>query len=293
MQNKVNMNPVLEKVQPEFGSSFLLRQFYKSQPNLKPTWHYHPEIELVYVENGSGKIHVGQHLSYFKNGTLVLIGSNLPHLGFVERMTSNEVEIVAQFKIDFLGHNFFDSVEMANIKKMLELSASGLKFKKHVQKLIGERLKEILEMSSFNKLIYFLKLLNKLSKVTDYEILNVGEVAMVSNPQDNDRLNIIFKYVRHNFNLEIRLDEISSLVSMTPQGFCRYFKKTTSKTFMQYVNEYKVVHATKLMAETNLSLTEIADESGFNNKSHFINQFKRITKQTPSEYRKGLVQITS
>jgi len=116
---------------------------------------------------------------------------------------------------------------------------------------------------------------------------------MVSNPQDNDRLNIIFKYVRNNFNLEIKLDQIAALVNMSPQGFCRYFKKTTRKTFMQYVNEYKVVHATKLMSESHLSLTEIADESGFNNKSHFINQFKRITKQTPSAYRQGLVQINS
>ena len=292
MQKNINMNPVLEKVQPEFGSSFSLKHFYQEQPNHKPTWHYHPEFELVYVENGSCKIHVRQHLSYFKNVALVLIGSNLPHLGFVERMTANEIEIVVQFKLDFLGSSFFDSAEMANIKKMLELSASGLKFKKHVQREIGEGLKEILEMNNFNKLIYFLKLLNKLSKATDYEILNVGEVIMVSNPQDNDRLNIIFKYVRNNFNLEIKLEQISELVSMSPQGFCRYFKKTTSKTFMQYVNEYKVVHATKLMAETNLSITEIADESGFNNKSHFINQFKRITKQTPSAYRQGLVQIS-
>lgn len=293
MQILTNISPTLEKVQPEFGSSFLLRQFYQENPNQKPTWHYHPEIELVYIENGSGKIHVGQHLSYFKNGTLVLIGSNLPHLGFVERMSANEIEIVAQFRVDFLGPNFFKSIEMESINKMLELSSSGIRFKTHVRKEIGEKLKELFEMNSFNKLIYFLKLLESLSKSTDYEILNVGESIMVSNPQDNDRLDIIFKYVRNNFNLEIKLDTISKLVNMSPQGFCRYFKKTTRKTFMEYVNEYKVVHATKLMAESTMSLTEIADESGFNNKSHFINIFKRITKQTPSEYRKGLVMINS
>ena len=288
-----NMNPTLEKVQPEFGSSFLLKQFVENNPNQKPTWHYHPEIELAYIENGSGKIHVGQHLSYFKNGALVLIGPNLPHLGFVERLTSNKVEIVAQFRIDFLGSHFFDTVEMAGIKRMLNLSKSGIKFKQHIQKEIGERLKELIEMNQFNKLVYFLRLLHKLSETKDYEILNVGEAIMVSNPQDNNRLDIIFKYVRNNFNLEIKLEEISRLVNMTPQGFCRYFKKTTNKTFIQYVNEYKVVHATKLMSENNLSLTEIADESGFNNKSHFINQFKRITSQTPSAYRQELVSINS
>jgi len=154
------MNPVLEKVQPEFGSSLKIQHFYKKQPNQKPTWHYHPEIELVYVENGTGKIHVGQHLSYFKNGALVLIGPNLPHLGFLERMTANEHEIVVQFKMDFLGVDFFNSPEMSSINKMLELSSSGIKFSKHVQKEIGEHLKEIIEMNNFNKLIYFIKLLN-------------------------------------------------------------------------------------------------------------------------------------
>lgn len=288
-----NISPVLEKVQPEFGSSFLIKQFYQEQPNQKPTWHYHPELELVYIENGSGKIHVGQHLSYFKNGTLVLIGPNLPHLGFVERMSANEIEIVAQFKIDFLGSDFFNSEELQSINKMLVLSSSGLKFNNHVHQQVGESLKELLEMNNFNKLIYFLKLLQRLSKSSDYEILNVGEPIMVSNPQDNDRLDIIFKYVRNNFNLEIKLDKIASLVNMSPQGFCRYFKKTTRKTFLEYVNEYKVVHATKLMAESNLSLTEIADDSGFNNKSHFINIFKRVTQQTPSAYRNGLLKINS
>ncbi|MBT8232867.1 MAG: helix-turn-helix transcriptional regulator [Saprospiraceae bacterium] len=284
------MNPQFERIQPEFGTSFTLKKFYQSAPNYKPSWHYHPELELVYVENGSGKIHVGRHLSYFKNGCLVLIGSNLPHLGFVERLTANEIEIVAQFKLDFLGPQFFDAPEMLKVKQMLKLSLSGIKFSRHVRREVGGKLLELVEMDNFNKLLYFMRILNQLSEYDDFEILNVGEATMVSNPQDNDRLDEIFKYVRNNFNLDIQLKEISKIVNMTPPSFCRYFKKATNVTFTEYVNKFKVVHATKLMSETNLSITEIADESGFNNKSHFIKQFKKITSQKPSEYRAGLIQ---
>lgn len=285
MIEKHNMNAQFEEISPSFGSSFLIQKFGSTQPNQKPNWHYHPELELVYVENGSGKIHVGHHLSYYKSGALVLIGSMVPHLGFVERMTRNETEIVVQFKEDFLGSGFFDASEMTQIKSLLNMSKYGIKFKSHVRKSIGEKLKELCEMNNFNKLIYFLKLLQELSVVKDYELLNATETTMIASPQDNDRLDQIFMYVRNNFDLEIKLDEISALVNMTPQSFCRYFKKTTQKTFLEYVNEFRVVHSTKLMAESNKSITEISYESGFNNKSHFIKQFKKVTSMTPSAYR--------
>ena len=72
----------LESIQPSFGSSFLVQQFDDKTQNKTPTWHFHPELELVFVSNGSGRRHIGHHLSYFKDGDLLLIGSNLPHFGF-------------------------------------------------------------------------------------------------------------------------------------------------------------------------------------------------------------------
>ena len=59
--------PSLEKIEPGFGSSFTFRAFNNSQPNTTPVWHFHPEIELVYVNKGKGKRHIGNHLSYFNN----------------------------------------------------------------------------------------------------------------------------------------------------------------------------------------------------------------------------------
>ena len=287
-----NISPSLEKVQPEFGSSFSIKKFYQDSPVQKPTWHYHPELELVYVEKGAGKVHIGQHLSYYKGGALILIGPNLPHLGFVERMTLNETEIVVQFRNDFLGEHFFDAIELNNIKQLLTLSKSGIKFPNHIKSIFGDKLKELLEMNNFNRLIYFLKILNDLSQVQDYEILNVDGHALVTNQQDNDRLDQIFKYVRNNFNDEIKLETISEIVNMTVPAFCRYFKKSTQKTFTEYVNEFRIVHATKLLSEGKLSLTDIYFECGFNNQSHFIRQFKKVTSQTPSEYRQGLKKTT-
>ena len=89
----------------------------------------------------------------------------------------------------------------------------------------------------------------------------------------------------------ITLTDIADLASMTEPSFCRYFKKLTSKTFVQFLNEYRLVHASKLLAEKKINITEICYESGFGNFSHFNKQFKIFTGKTPSQYRQDLKQI--
>lgn len=75
---------------------------------------------------------------------------------------------------------------------------------------------------------------------------------------------------------------------MTVPSFCRYFKKITHKTFTKFVNDYRLVHACKLLAEKPISITEIAFESGFNNFSHFNKTFKEFTGKNASDYRHEL-----
>ena len=98
---------------------------------------------------------------------------------------------------------------------------------------------------------------------------------------------------RENFQNPIPLEEIADQVSMTVPAFCRYFKKTSGKTFTKVVNEYRVVHATKLLSETPLSISDICFECGFNNFSHFNKVFKEQTGKSASKYRSELKQILS
>ena len=89
---------------------------------------------------------------------------------------------------------------------------------------------------------------------------------------------------------QISLDEIADQASMTVPAFCRYFKKVTGKTFTKLVNEYRVVHATKLLHESQMSITDICFECGFNNFSHFNKLFKEFTGKSASKYR-GEIKI--
>lgn len=280
--------PTLEKISPEFGSSIKVMKQEAYMGEKKPFWHFHPEVELVYVNKGKGKRHIGNHLSYFNNSQLILIGANLPHNGFTDRLTINGSETVVQFRPEFLGTHFFDVPEMEGISNLFERAKSGILFGVKTKKKIGKKIEKLSEKEGFKKILVLLEILHGLAKSEDYTILNADGFAFETEPQDSAKIDIIFKYVNANFTEHITLNEIADKVSMTVPAFCRYFKKVTGKTFTKLVNEYRVVHATKLLSESQLSIADVSFECGFNNFSHFNKVFKEITGKSASKYRSEL-----
>lgn len=282
-----NRKPTLEKISPQFGSSILVRKHkidaYKGE--VKPFWHFHPEIELVYVNKGQGKRHIGNHLSYFNNSQLLLIGSNLPHNGFTDRLTINGSETLVQFRPEFLGDYFFDIPEMEAINKMFERSKKGILFGVKTKQKLGKKIEKLNEKEGFKKILILLEVLHGMAKAEDYTILNADGFAFETEPQDSAKIDIVFKHVNQNFQNHISLDEIANKVSMTVPAFCRYFKKVTGKTFTKLVNEYRIVHATKLLSESQMSIADVSFECGFNNFSHFNKLFKEFTGKSASKYR--------
>ena len=283
--------PKLESITPNFGNSFTYNYHGQSGEANMTSWHYHPEIELVYVNGGAGKRQIGSHVSYFRDGDLILIGSNLPHCGFTTKDTGNKSQTVIHMKKNFLGNDFFNIPEMSKIQKLLELAKSGIAFSGKTKKKLGEKMEVMEYQSDFQRLLSILNILNELATSEEYKVLNAEGFTMQSEVKDNNRINIVFNHVKNNFKEEIPLEEIADLVSMTVPSFCRYFKKITNKTFTQFVNEYRLVHASKLLAEQPMSITEVCYESGFNNFSHFNKSFKAFTGQNPSEYRNQLKAV--
>ncbi|NMH28203.1 AraC family transcriptional regulator [Flavobacterium silvaticum] len=280
------MKAALEVIEPSFGSSFSFSKYANNQNQKAHVWHYHPEIELVFVNGGNGKRQIGSHVSYYTDGDLILIGSNLPHCGFTSDTTGNIDETVIQMKPDFLGTQFLDLPETKNIRKLFHQAKGGIAYGPETRKKIGVKLTELQDASEFDRLLGVLGVLNELQHSEDFKILNADGFAVETQMQDNDRINLIFNFVKDNFQKQITLEEIADLVSMTVPSFCRYFKKITNKTFTRFVNEYRVVHASKLLAEKPIGITEICFESGFNNFSYFNKTFKELTGKSASEYRK-------
>ncbi len=282
--------PALEHISKEGNDSITIREFSKNARNTRPYWHYHPELELVYVNGGSGKRHVGSHLSYFHDGELVLIGSNLPHQGFNDRLNNYTKETVVQMLPDFLGEGFLEVGEMKNIQDLFDRARRGLVFSGDAKDQVGAKIEKLINCSPFERILLLLDILNDLAISDEYQTLNASGFSLEIQPQDNDRINTVLNYVRENFHRPITLAEITDLISMTEPSFCRYFKKLTGKTFTKFVNDYRLVHASKLLAEKQISILEVCYESGFTNYSHFTKKFKEFTGKSPSKYRGELTQ---
>lgn len=175
---------------------------------------------------------------------------------------------------------------MHRITALIEKSKAGIVFGEQVKKTIGKEIVEMHEASPLDKLCRFLKILEELAVTQDYRILNAGKYYLQTQIEDNERINIIFNYVKDHFREAITLEEVADLAHMKVPSFCRYFKKITNKTFTRFVNEYRITHALKLLAEQPLSITEVCFESGFNNFSYFNKTFKEYIQKSPSQYRK-------
>ena len=140
----IQHKPAFEAIEPTFGHSFTYVKFDQDRLNQNNRWHYHPEIELVYVNGGSGKRQIGSHVSCYSDGDLILVGSNLPHCGFTDKLTGNKSETVVQMKFDFLGNDFFGIPEMKKIQNLFENSKGGIAFHGEIKQKIGAEM-ELLE----------------------------------------------------------------------------------------------------------------------------------------------------
>lgn len=284
--------PAFEKVSAAFGTSFNVKFYNEPSPQEKPPfWHFHPEVELVYVKGGNGKRHIGHHLSYYQEGDLIMIGSMLPHSGFTNRLTGNESETVIQFKPECFGNEFFQLSEMQDIMRLLHRAKRGISFKGETKTRVGYQMESLVAKNSFDRVLALLGLLNELALSDEYELLNAAGNVLEVEKSDNDRINIIYDHVQRHFREVIPLEEIADKANMTVPSFCRYFKKISGKTFTRFVNEVRIMHACKLLSEEDMSVSEVAFASGFNNFSHFNRHFKELSQKSPSEYRKQFFKI--
>jgi AraC-like DNA-binding protein len=92
-------------------------------------------------------------------------------------------------------------------------------------------------------------------------------------------------YIESHFNHEIHLRELARYVSLSPFHFSRIFRKYTGYSPYEYIINFRINYAKKLLRNTALSIKEISVASGFNSDTHFITTFKKHTNLTPKQFR--------
>ena len=158
-------------------------------------WHYHPEIELVYVEALSGIRHVGKDISGFMESDLLLVGSNVPHLNFDYGIKTEYKQLVLQFKENFMQEMILPVPEFDDIKKLLDRSYLGLSFSGETKKIVAKKLHLIKEKSSFDALIGLMEVLQILSQSTEVKELNKEDTRVKWFLNDKIRMGTIYDYI--------------------------------------------------------------------------------------------------
>jgi transcriptional regulator GlxA family with amidase domain len=134
------------------------------------------------------------------------------------------------------------------------------------------------------QVIELLSILNELASDREAILLASDSYQLTASEADTERMKRVLEFVLLNFRKEIRIDQIASIAGMAPAAFCRYFRKRTGKSFVEYLNELRISHARKLLTQADLSVGQVGFECGFNNISHFHRQFRQHTGTTPMRY---------
>ena len=262
-----------------------------TMPCIEQNWHFHEEMELIYFLKSHGTRYVGNSIGEFKPGGLYLIGSNLPHLfrnykSYYEDHKQKEAVdlIIVKFKPDFLGEDFQNLREARNLQVLFKKANRGIKFSKATSYLVHNYMTGLVGSQGLSRLIGLLKILDILSMSENYFTLCSEEVNNTFKKSEKERMSKVISYLTENFSKKIILEEVASMAYMTPNAFCRYFKKRTHKSFIQYLNEIRINHSCKLLIEGERQISTICYESGFNTLTNFNRQFKNVMKMTPTQY---------
>jgi len=249
-------------------------------------WHYHPEYELTYILTSQGVRYVGNSIENFFDDDLVLIGSNLPHCWINTADQQQPASaIVVYLKEEFLDKTWMQSCEFEAIRKLLDLSNKGIKFDKAVALRLKEKCFELLKLTSLEKIMLLLQILQELTQTNEYHFLCEQGFSYELNHSHNERINIVYKYIENHYQKKISLADIAAQVNMSEEYFSRFFSKIMKKSFFEFLNEYKINRACKLLIETDKQISEICYASGFESIPFFYRQFKKFKNCQPKNYR--------
>ena len=257
-------------------------------PHMGGDWHFHEEYELIYFMKGQGMRIVGDHISNFKKGELVLVGQWLPHLWRNNEVNSEVVStdfIVIKFTRIFGDVDLFMIPELLKIKMLLKVADQGILFSKDTRKLVHDDMLKLSSAIASEKLILLLTILNTLVKNDNYQTLSGPNFSIPKQILGENRLQKVINHISINFAQNISLEEISRLAVMTPPSFCRFFKKRTNKTFSLFINEVRISKASQLLINGEQSVNQICYDVGFSSLTNFNRNFRNFKGVSPSNYR--------
>lgn len=249
--------------------------------------HKHNEFELNFVQNASGvRRVVGDSVETIGEYDLVLIGpGGLEHVWEQGQCKSQNIrEITVQFDANLFSCETLQKNQFASIGKMFADSRRGISFSMEAVMRVYHILNSVsAKKDSFEQTMDIIRLLHELS-LSDYRILSSGSFSHAENSESR-RVRKVKEYIAEHYKEDLRLEDLASLVGMSPSSFSRFFKLRTHKTVSAYIVDIRLGIAARELVDSSKNVSEICYKCGFNNLSNFNRAFKSVKGMSPTEFR--------
>ena len=263
--------------------------------------HWHDAIEILYFRRGSFSLTVNTEPVTITQETICFVESGSLHAIYSEKEYEEYAFLFDPFFLsashpDEAGQLLIDPLQRGQLHFPQLLTASDTGFEEicdefmHLQQIFSRqgaaRADQIILQTPASQLRVRACLLNILATLAENDLLRVSEQS--TDPRA-DALKKVMLYIQEHYAEKIYLHDLAQIMNMNEQYFCRFFKKTTQKTPVSYINELRIRHAALLLCEEAdhaIPVSEVAAACGFDNMGHFITQFRRVTGASPLEYRR-------
>lgn len=284
--NKSDMQYLFENFTFPPDQSFTIRS-ERLEIKKHTTLRCHINYEIALIENLSGKRFIGDHIEEFEGSELLLIGSYLPHCWQYYQVIDPQIQphvFIVHFFPDFLGKELLEKPEAKPLEGLFAKAAKGILFTGETLAVAKTLLLQMHLEKGLSRAALMLHLLDTLAHSKDQKILSTPGFNAIDSSRDADKINRVYEYIFKNFQHDIALSEVATLLHMTPAAFCRFFKLKTNRTLIDFVKEVRIGYAAKLLLDGSHNVTEACYKSGHNNISNFNKHFKEIKRLSPREF---------
>lgn len=252
-------------------------------------WHWHEALEFGLVLEGNMKVHTANQTQVFHKGEGFFINSNV--LASMENMDTC-VQDSHLFHPVFLSGHFKSVFETKYLNPVIQnqnLELICLRGETESQRKILGKLRQLSKLQEQQDVEFLTRnLLSEIWLLLLEEIRNL-DTSTLSVPQKNqDRILTMLAFIQENYSEKLTLEDIADSAAVSTRECLRCFRDSIHQSPMEYLIEYRVQMAKKLLETSDLSITDIALSCGFNSNSYFTKIFHRSCGKTPNAYRKEL-----
>ena len=252
-------------------------------------WHWHEALEFGLVLEGNMKVHTANQTQVFHKGEGFFINSNV--LASMENMEAC-VQDSHLFHPVFLSGHFKSVFETKYLNPVIQnrnLELICLRGETESQRKILGKLRQLSKLQEQQDVEFLTRnLLSEIWLLLLEEIRNLDTSALNVPQKNQDRILTMLAFIQENYSEKLTLEDIADSAAVSTRECLRCFRESIHQSPMEYLIEYRVQMAKKLLESTDLSITDIALGCGFNSNSYFTKIFHRSCGKTPNAYRKEL-----